>query len=123
MRNSPLALLCSMIGCAELVSISARNPIQPLLLPGTSRAAPLNPAEQAGQTLQQSLRQDQRRDRLNAINPNRPRDFGNPSAQGGTNPFSSNMGDAQFPGTPPRLPRFFGASEVAGHVHRKLEAV
>ena len=95
MRSSPLALLFPMAGCAEPVPISSRNPTQPRLLPRTPQ-----PAQHVGQTLQQGMRQDQWRDQLNAIEPNRPQDFGNPSAQGGTKPFSSDMGDAQFPGMP-----------------------
>ena len=121
MRSSPLALLFLMAGCAEAVpppasplSAAAAPPpiytpdrIQPRLLPGTPQAAPLNPAVQAGRILQQGMRQDQRRDQLNAIDPNRPQDFGNPSAQGETNPFSSDMGDAQFPGMPSQAAPIF----------------
>jgi len=107
MRSSPLALLFPMAGCAQPVLIYTRNPTQPRLLPGTPQAAELNPAEQAEQTLQQGMRQDQRRDRLNALDSNRPKDFGNPSAQGGTNPFSSDMGDAQFPGMPSQAAPIF----------------
>lgn len=118
MRISPLAILAIIAGCAQPVPppaspapaavaapapIYTPNPIQPRLLPGipgSPQAAPLNPAQQAGQTLQQGMRQDQRRDQLNAVDPNRPQDFGNPSALGGTNPFNSDMGDAQYPGIP-----------------------
>lgn len=110
MRSSSLALVFVLAGCTQPVPppaspaapapIYTPNPIQPRLLPGVPQAAPLNPAQQAGQTLQQEMRQDQRRDQLNAVDPNRPQDFGNPGAHGGTNPFHSDTGDPQFPGMP-----------------------
>ena len=119
MRSSPLALLFPMACCAQPVQppaspaaaapapIYTPNPIQPRLLPGTPQAAPLNPAQQAGRTLQQGMRQDQRRDQLNAVDPNRPQDLGNPSTLGGTNPFHSDTGDPQLPGMPSQAAPIF----------------
>jgi len=116
--SSPLTLLLVITACAQpgpppaspaptaVAPIYTPNPIQPRLLPGNPATA-LPPEQQAAFTLQQGMRQDQRRDQLNAIDPNRPQSSGDPNALGGTNPFSSDMGDAQYPGMPSQAAPIF----------------
>jgi len=120
MRDSTLALFFVIAACAPSVPLQPAsdpmiglpppifNPsaIQPRLQPGNA-AVPLTAAEQAAQNLQPGIRQDQQRNQLNAINPQRPQIFGDPGAPGGTNPFRSDRGEAHLPGlTSDRVPVF-----------------
>lgn len=83
--------------------IMVPNAIAPRLLPGAAPAptANLTPAQQAEITLQRTMRADQQSDRLNAVDPQRPQQFGQPVG------LPSDMGDAQYPEQPSNIAPIF----------------
>ncbi len=108
MRATTLMALLLLAACAEPAApppvaaaplpapIMVPTAIAPRLLPGAPApaAANLTPAERAEMTLQAQMRADRERERLNAVNPQRPQQFGEPGA------LHSDMGDPQFPEQP-----------------------